>query len=263
MVDGAIIVYFKLFKMKKLILMATALFSMATAAFAIEQGDDNGFGLKLNVGFVSNDKFGHTRLEGSKELLSSELESRKNTPMFGLGMDTRWYVATPGKFGIAVSARWLDFSFGMSKCYSDFAGEKVLLLKGNTIKADFLMPGVIGTYYLGDDMAADVFYSFGPSLGFQNFKFADDHLEAAYETVAKKLGHDIDDVDAEFGLSQYLGAAFRYKVFQVGFEYNFAKLKAMDWFEEDEDEDMFDKMFGDILTYRRRNNFRIFIGFKF
>lgn len=251
--------------MKKLFLLAAALFSMT--AFAQEQGDDNGFGLKLNVGFVSSAKFGQRIDEDTRKVIVNDYEKRTNTPMFGLAMDSRWYVANPGKFGIAVDARWLDVSFGFSKCYYEdpakILKEDLLLLKGTTVKADLLMPGVVGTYYLGNDMAADVFYNIGTSLAFQNFKYADDDVQKAYEDIAKFLRHDIDDVDAELGISQYLGAAFRYKVLQAGFEYNFAKLKAMDWFEEDDDETWDEKWYDNIVTHRRRNNFRIFVGFKF
>lgn len=252
--------------MKKLFLLAASLFCM-TASFAQEQGDDNGFGLKLNIGLVSNAKFGQRVDEEDKKVIENEFEKRTNTPMFGLAMDSRWYVANPGKFGIAVDARWVDVSFGFSKCYyEDPTGilkNDLLLLKGKTVKADLLMPGVIGTYYIGNDMAADVFYNIGTSLAFQNFEFADEDVENAYKDIAKKLRHDIDDVDAELGLSQYLGAAFRWKVLQVGFEYNFARLKAMDWFEEDEDETWDEKWYDNIVTHRRRNNCRIFVGFKF
>ncbi len=258
--------------MKKLFLLAAALFSMTTASFAQEQGDDNGFGLKLNVGLVSNDKFGvqtwdedwsnglvqYHKGDDVRSKIAQEFGKRKNTPMFGFGLDTRWYVANPGKFGIAVSALWADFSVSLSKLYGTVGNTEYLMLKGTTIKGDFLMPGIIGTYYLGDNMAADLYYNIGPSLAFQNFHFANDDLQDAVEKAAETFGYDIDDVDAELGIGHHLGAAFRYKVFQVGFEYNFAKLKPMDWFEEDED-----NFFTSIGSHRRRNNARIFIGFKF
>lgn len=263
--------------MKKLFLLAAALFSMTTASFALEQGDDNGFGIKLNVG-LCGDKFGRTeydtdveingqKIDGNNDDFKNPLVERSNTPMFGLGLDSRWYVATPGNFGIAISARWVDFALGKSKIgYNDPLGKlsnDVDVLKGTTIKADVLMPGVIGTYYLGNDMAIDAYYSLGVGLGFQTFKLADENLDAAYQAVASKLGFDIDDTDFELGLSQYLGAAFRYKVFQAGVEFNFAKLKSMDWFEGDDDEEVLGNFFGDLVTRTRRNTLRIFIGFKF
>lgn len=255
--------------MKKFLLSIAALFSMATASYAIDQDDDNGFGLKLTVG-ICGDKFGDREfaddvtingvpVEGNDDDLKVPGMERKNTPLFGLSMDNRWYVAQPGKFGIGITARWLDMSFGKSK----IALNGVDMLNGTTVKADFLMPGIVGTYYMNDDMAIDAFISVGPSLTFQTMHMEDENLEKQIKPFASSLGFDIDDTDAEFGASYYFGAAFRYKVFQAGIEYNYAKLTSMDWFEEDDDDDYFSNFLGDVVTTYRRNNFRIFVGFKF
>lgn len=245
--------------MKKLLLLvATALLGLN--AFAGEQGDDNGFGIKLFAGFAG-DKFGTVELEtniaGSsikKEV--EDLPGLHKTPSLGLALDSRWYVANPGSFGIAIDARWIDFSFAHKEWDYIFSKKNFGTYNNNFIKIGVTGPGVIGTYYLNDKMAVDVFYNFVPTMSIASAyqEFNSEYLENHTNVEDEEKDHTFG-----FGINHYMGAAFRYKVFQVGLEYNIAKMKAMDWGKDDAESEIFDLY---IQKYNL-NNLRVFLGFKF
>lgn len=121
--------------------------------------------------------------------------------------------------------------------------------------------GAIGTYYLDNDMAVDLYYNIMPNV---------------FVTVEDAGDGSDSDATFAFGASHRVGAAYRYKVFQAGFELKLGKLKVQDWGQDDtpvvEGDDEFSElanqlanqvssMLGDqkVVT----NSFRIFIGFKF
>ena len=154
--------------MKKLIFSVVAALG-CLSSFAQNQGEDNGFGLKFDFGF-RGDKYGAYEGVGLsandqtvnivddtkkvfpiKEFEKGDKCSVSKIPMFGLTMDNRWYVANPGNFGIGISARWLDVSVGALKY--EVNGEVVA--RDLDVKVDFLGPGLMGTYYLGDDKAIE------------------------------------------------------------------------------------------------------------
>ncbi|MEE3482896.1 MAG: hypothetical protein VZQ98_01075 [Bacteroidales bacterium] len=238
--------------MKKLLLVVAAFFAMN--AFAQEQGDDNGFGLKLGVGFGGS-SYG-TVDYGS--VIKIDGNSNSYSPAFGLSLDNRWYVANPGKFGIAIDARWLDLSiahFGDKTDYTE--------VKSNLVKFEMFGPGVIGTFYINDKMAADLYWNIIPSLAVtgHDSKVTTPAFGNNPETVV-----ETEDTDFALGMSNYIGAAFRFKVFQAGVEYNIAKLKYQDWGKNDDNaedalNDWANSIFG---NYKQNlNNFRVFVGFKF
>ena len=237
--------------MKKLFLLVATLFSMSV--FAQEQGDDNGFGLKLHAG-ICGSSYGAQKVEVDLGPLSGDSdwkkdENRSNKPLFGASIDNRWYVANPGNFGIAIDARWLDIAIGKSK----WEKEGVEYMNSTNAQIGLLMPGVIGTFYLGNDMAVDAFYNIGASVA---ISAAESSLEgAAYDAL--------DDTDWGFGFSHFLGAAFRYKVFQAGVEYNFAHLKSVTWFDDEEDDSLNSAVNSIAETRTKFDNLRIFLGFKF
>lgn len=293
--------------MKKLFLLVATLFSMS--AFALEQGEDNGFGLRIHAGFYDSEKYGKIESdndggmfgdlmedameEGMEEMKEESGIEDKKIPLFGMSIDNRWYVAKPGNFGIAIDARWLDFGIGKQSASAE--GEE--FWKSTNIQAGLLMPGVIGTYYLGNDMAIDVHYNVGATIAVKNAEWVNNEADEAMDelddmgwgglgnmmnsmlnSVYSSLGYE-DGTSWGFGVSHFFGASFRYKVFQAGFEYNVAKLKTVDWFDDDKDEDSdfesglgsdFDDAMGEMFgtsepkdTKVRFNNFRVFLGFKF
>ncbi len=239
--------------MKKLLLVVAALFTMN--AFAQEQGDDNGFGLKLFAGFGGS-SYG-TVDYGSVIKISGESEY-KYSPAFGLSLDNRWYVANPGKFGIAIDARWLDLSIA-------HYGEKTDLaeVKSNLVKFEMFGPGVIGTFYINDQMAADLYWNIIPSVAITGH---DSKVTTPAFGSIPATEVESEDTDFALGMSNYIGAAFRFKVFQAGVEYNIAKLKFQDWGKSDDNaDDVLNDFANSILgNYKQNlNSLRVFVGFKF
>lgn len=237
--------------MKKLFLLAATLFSMSV--FAQEQGDDNGFGLKLHAG-ICGSSYGAQKVEVDLGPLSGDSEwkkdeNRSNKPLFGASIDNRWYVANPGNFGIAIDARWLDIAVGKSK----WEKEGVEYLNSTNAQIGLLMPGVIGTFYLGNEMAIDAFYNVGPTMA----------MSAVESSLDNAIYDSLEDTKWGFGLSHFLGAAFRFKVFQAGVEYNFAPLKSVTWFDDEEEGSVEDAFNSVAETKTKFNNLRIFLGFKF
>lgn len=237
--------------MKKLFLLAATLFSMSV--FAQEQGDDNGFGLKIHAG-ICGSNYGAQKVEVDLGPLSGDSEwkkdeNRSNNPLFGASIDNRWYVANPGNFGIAIDARWLDIAVGKSK----WEKEGVEYLNSTNAQIGLLMPGVIGTFYLGNEMAIDAFYNVGPTMA----------MSAVESSLDNAIYDSLEDTKWGFGFSHFLGAAFRFKVFQAGVEYNFAPLKSVTWFDDEEEGSIEDAFNSVAETKTKFNNLRIFLGFKF
>lgn len=247
--------------MKKLIFSVVAALG-CLSSFAQNQGEDNGFGLKFDFGF-RGDKYGAYEgvgmsangqsidiVDGTKKVFPiKEFEkgdkcSVSKIPMFGLTMDNRWYVANPGNFGIGISARWLDVSVGALKY--EVNGEVVS--RDLDVKVDFLGPGLMGTYYLGNDKAIDVYYQVAPSI---NVVGSTDYKDG-------KQDDDSWSGNGEFGLSHYFGGAFRYKKFQFGCEYNIANMAGISLFSDDDNSSA-----GFEIDATRRNSLRAFVGFKF
>lgn len=283
--------------MKKVFLLIATLCSMSSVSFAQEQGEDNGFGLKFHAGFYNEEKYGLVEVEEDGGLFGNLMDAAedaakeeagyetKNIPLFGMSIDNRWYVANPGNFGIAIDARWLDF--GIGKTTYSFEGEEYQ--KTTHVQAGLLMPGVIGTFYLGNEMAVDAFYNVGATLALNNSEAVGAAADSQKELEELGFGGlsnmmsgiaGVDETVWGFGVSHFIGASFRYKVFQAGIEYNIAKLKTVDWFDDDDNTttqpsnddmglgDMMNSILGateqaDKDAKRRFNNFRVFLGFKF
>lgn len=266
--------------MKKFFLLVATLFGLTTTTFAkdLEQGDDNGFGLKLHAGLCIGG-FGDTEIDGKKFSATEGGIDIKNTPLFGMSIDNRWYVANPGQFGIGIDARWLDFGYGKST----FSFKGVDYAKTSNIELGMLQPGVVGTFYLGNDMAIDLFYNIGVCVFVQMDESLIDSANDANDATNKKqsgnytlddaqnlkesynnVNEALDNTYFDFGLSHFVGVAYRWKFLQAGAEFNIAKLKRMDWGNSTaDDEGNVNVVIGESTTKVNRNNLRIFLGFKF
>ncbi len=236
--------------MKKLLVLALSLMT-GLSAFAGPQGEDNGLGLKFFAGFHSW-KYGQADM-GALDAFVDDDAMPNASPCVGLAMDNRWYVANPGNVGIAINARWFDFSYASLK-QTEEGYNQSYEMKTKFFDASALGIGVIGTYYLSDDMAIDAFWNIIPNVLIES---------TSTEGVSE------NDVVYAFGASQRLGAAYRFKVFQAGFELKFGKLKYQDWGSDDEADDEYSQMAYDMVdnflgdTKIKTTNFRVFIGFKF
>lgn len=196
------------------------------------KNEDNGFGLKLNVGIAGGAYTKEYTVSGYGISYSSSVDMDRSGIGGGLALDNRWYIKPQPKWGIAVDARWLDFQY--SACSLDDDDNVDI----NSIEAGILGVGPLFTYYLNDDMAIDAYYNIVPTLAVAASSSDDDNSD--------------DMTYLGFGVAHHVGAAFRYKVFQGGVEYRLGKINV-----ENTDDDWDDDMDAPM------NQFRIFVGFKF
>jgi hypothetical protein len=104
------------------------------------------------------------------------------------------------KYGFGLMVNWIDFSIAM----------KSFTINGSTSSngvADFsfLQFGPVGTYAVNNDIALDAYFNFRPTV-FENVFVPSSGDNYAYAGV---------------GVCEALGAAFRYKVLNMGIEYVF------------------------------------------
>ncbi len=241
--------------MKKILMLAASLL-LTMSTFAGSQGDDNGLGVKIFGGF--GEQFGTMSLNDYKSDFGAK-------PRIGIAVDNRWYVANPGIFGIAVNARWVDFSFNKFKDIEKEVDSDILEEMGldkffpdyRMFSIDALNVGAIGTVYINDKVAVDLFYNVGPS--FNAFVF--DVIDEEVEDLVKEV--EVDDESVwSFGVCHKIGAAFRYKILQVGVEGKIGNLHIKDWGMENELLKNFNKV-SNLDPRKKVNSFRVFVGFKF
>lgn len=223
--------------MKKSLLALATVLGFAFNSTAATPGEDNGLGLRLNVGFPMGD---YTISQWG----NLEYAYPVSGVSFGLTLDNRWYVWHNDKMGAAIQARWLDANFMTGELGVDipFVGSETFAELTN-IEGGILGAGPMFTFYLNDDMAIDAYYNFMPSVVYSMVKDADDEDSSSDDSSESNLWG--------FGLAHHVGAAFRYKIFQAGLEYRIGKI-------EIEDVD-----FSTHTMDASMNSFRINLGFKF
>jgi hypothetical protein len=259
--------------MKKIIILFASL-AICLSSFAGGQGEDNGLGLKVYGGF--GEQFG-IELKNKAEIKGmSDLYKAK--PQIGLSLDNRWYFLNPAFMGLALNARWVDFSYDKADYKmqgADFFSqipsidEDYLTYDVNNFSIDALNLGLIFTIYFNDLLALDAFYNIGPSILIQNIDISD-KLENAIENnldgvAEEKVEDAIDKFNPypdnlfAFGVNHKAGLALRIGIFQIGAEAKLGKAKIMDWGFEDEG-----KSFARFENHQSKlNSLRAFIGFKF
>lgn len=104
--------------MEKLIFLVSAAL-LSINVFAGEQGNDNGFEIKLFSGFTS-DSYGtvQTITDGYNHKIKHDAPEQPGlhkTPEMGISLGNRWYIFNPGSFGLGIHARWLDFAYAHKK----------------------------------------------------------------------------------------------------------------------------------------------------
>lgn len=156
----------------------------------------NGFGLNLIVGIPSS-------TYGLDIEATDVPDDIKLGTTFGLQIGNRWYFSPTDQFGVGLMVNWFDITWGGKS--ADLTGTSVTR---GVLDLSFLEFGPVGTFALSDDMAVDAYYNLRPTF-----------ILSAYATT---IGNgEIANVTAGVGMSHGLGAAFRYKVFNVGLEYVF------------------------------------------
>lgn len=220
-------------------------------------GEDNGLGIRLNVGLPT----------GTSHYLDN-IEARmpfklKNAVSFGLTLDNRWYVWHNNKIGAAIQARWLDIDYINGKApdldkiwsSSNWQQENEISFDISSIEGGFLGVGPMFTFYLNNDMAIDAYYNILPAFTYSKVKYS-----GTSRDLIKKKTYDIEEVEETYkgiSVTHHIGAAFRYKIFQAGVEYRIGKFK-MDRDEEMDEEDMYLPHMSE-----SKNSFRINLGVKF
>lgn len=165
----------------------------------------NGFSVNLVVGFPSAEF-------GAPENVSGD---EKYGALFGLKLGNRWYFAPQEKYGFGLMVNWLDLAAGFKSGTrnSELTQETSDWAK-TTFDVTLLGLGPIGTFALNDDMAIDGYYNLRPTVLIMGEVSSDPAGIADDGTVGY----------AGFGITNTLGAAFRWKVLNVGVEYVFGKV---------------------------------------
>ena len=191
----------------------------------------NGFSLNLVFGFPS-DAFG---LEDADDIDSE----------YGLGMlwggqiGNRWYFSPTETAGIGLMVNWFDFTMA-GKSGSDDFGDWARAV----MDISFLEFGPVGTLALSDEIALDGYYNLRPTFLISGMVFSYAGLDD--ETYAY----------GGMGISHALGAAFRYKVLNIGLEYVLGGINSKGTYTGDLDQDLEDMK-------NKTNSFRIMLGVKF
>jgi hypothetical protein len=134
------------------------------------------------------------------------------------------------KHALGVRATWLTASYS-SWSDNDF---DMAFLEGGIVRL-----GPYFTFSVNDDFAVDGYYQIG----------ADYAIDVTNDT----------DNTGYLGLSHNAGVSLRYKIFTLGFDYNFGNVKYLD---KDKFNGLSDEMINDFYKIRTAH-LRIFVGFKF
>ncbi len=233
--------------MKKALLAIAAVFGLSPNASAQKAGEDNGFGIRLNVGFQG----GTSYLNADAPFFGKMSEPYNiDGTSFGLTLDNRWYVWHNDKMGAAIQARWFDVNYlngtlGYDLGFFDIDSDIDIM----SINGGLLGVGPMFTWYLNDDMAIDAYYNIMPAVAYSQIKSTEEKYSSVFGTY--------DEVESEenylgFGISHHIGAAFRWKVLQAGLEYRFGKIKDMEEVDT-----------SSLSMDQALNSFRINLGVKF
>ena len=181
--------------MKKLLILSAIILFVGLSINSFAQKDrklKNGFSICLVTGFPSS-TYGFTK--------DSQIDTQdKLGGIWGLKLGNRWYFSPKEKYGFGLMVNWIDFSYSM----------KSNTINGNTSARavgdfSFVEFGPVGTYAITNDIAIDAYYNLRPTV-FERVVIPSSGDSYAY---------------AGLGLSNALGAAFRYKVLNIGIEYVF------------------------------------------
>jgi len=186
--------------MKKHLILITIILLTGIALSSFAQKDrklSKGFSISLVTGFPSSN---YGTPKGTQVDASEKLGG-----IWGLKLGSRWYFKPNEKYGFGLMVNWIDFSMAMKS--STINGNT----SGNAV-ADFsfLQFGPIGTYAVTDDIALDAYFNIRPTV---------------FENVIVPSSGDTYGY-AGVGTCEALGAAFRYKVLNIGIEYVFGGINA-------------------------------------
>lgn len=167
----------------------------------------NGFSVNFVTGFPSASF-------GAPESVSSD---EKYGALFGLKLGNRWYFAPQENYGFGLMVNWVDFAMALKSGTDTYIDDNDISVASDwartTMDITFLGLGPIGTYAINDDMAIDGYYNLRPTF----------LISGEVQTLSSD---DLTTAYGGFGLTNALGAAFRWKVLNVGVEYVMGKVNA-------------------------------------
>jgi hypothetical protein len=219
---------------KNILFLAITIFSCITVnSFAQKNRTlSNGFGINLIIGFPSG-TYGVTS--------DSQIDDQyKFGSIWGLKLGNRWYFSPKEKFGFGLMVNWIDLTavYKQGTTNSDTWQREV-------VDFSFLEFGPVATYAISNDIALDAYYNLRPT-GFGSVLDYKSGTGTGSDETFTYIG---------VGISNALGAALRYKVLNVGFEYVFGSIKSDGTYSGPND-----------ITLESQknviNNFRIVLGVK-
>lgn len=229
--------------MKKVFITLAAFMGLTLAATAQNPGQDNGLGLKISIGSVASD-YGCPEGKTVTTLgIKTSTEYEVSGALFGFALDNRWYVWHNDRHGIAVNAHWLD----LTVIDGDIETTVKTPLSKTTFEQDavagelgFLGVGPMYTFYLGNQMALDGYYNLVPTAQYISIDNDSDDGDETTEYIG-------------FGFTHNIGAAFRWRFLQAGFEFRIGEIEL-----ENTDDDVKDDDYD-----AGASSFKAFVGFKF
>ena len=229
--------------------------------YSVEKNLDNGLGLKLFVG-IPKDGYG-ALIESYVPYVDKPLSYPDVSPVFGLSLDSRWYLTKPAKLALAINARWADVSYAYHKnsihsvslggddIYYPFANENPIRYNFfiSHIDISALGVGFLGTCYFNEKMGLDLYYNVAPNLLIQR------------QDVSENYKYEYNKYTFAMGVTHFVGLDFRYKIVQIGSELKLGTPKFQNWGERVPDNYDYNAQLG--CSDFRATNLRFFIGVKF
>jgi len=190
---------------KNIFLLAIIIFTCVTIkSFAQKNRTlSNGFSINLVTGFPSS-TYGLTND-------NKNADPYKIGSIGGLKIGNRWYFSPKEKYGFGLMVNWIDFSGAKKKgTYNSVNWER------DVVDLSLLTLGPVGTYAISSNIALDAYYNLRPT-GFGS-RFI--------STSSSGSGSDETYTYYGLGMSNAIGVAFRYKLYNLGFESVFGGIKS-------------------------------------
>jgi hypothetical protein len=194
----------------KFILLAIILITgLTTTMFAQKNRTlSKGFSVNLIIG-VPSAAYGLTsdkKIDGN-----SVSEEYKFGSVWGVQIGNRWYFSPTKNYGFGLMVNWADISFAV-KAGTDTDGDWARA----AIDFSFLEVGPVGTFALTDKLALDAYYNLRPTVFSNAWVWSYSSGGSADETYAY----------VGVGVSHAIGAALRYKIFNIGMEYTMGAINS-------------------------------------
>lgn len=243
--------------LKKLLFICLSLL-IGVSVYSNENNLGNGLGVKLFAG-IPKDGYG-SLVEGYSPYDENRLTYPDVSPIFGMSVDSRWYLTKPALFGVAINVRWADVSYSWyNSSIVSLSIENPYQNKNVTVERQkfwlsyidisALGVGVLGTCFFNDKTGLDLYYNIAPNL------------LIIRQDVSENFELEYNKHTFALGVTHFAGLAFRYKIFQVGSEVKLGTPNFQNWGERKQDVFDYNNQRG--YSTFRTSNLRFFVGVKF